>query len=198
MPIPRLQKWITAMGDEFPTLKYLYIASSTRHYIGLMLPEMFWALHLCHLISGESIFPLVPPILTTSVGLVTLSLTFIPFIGYFHSARDLIMQLSIMPQLEVLRIRFLFLVAQDIEARWSIIPRATCVTLPNLCWLSLSRLSMSLEVFLSWLITPCIEKLLIFFNQLIFSNSNLPQFLNTTECLRFGSARLTFRRKLLK
>jgi hypothetical protein len=41
MPIPRLQKLITAMGDKFLTLKYLCIASSTRHNIGLMLPEMF-------------------------------------------------------------------------------------------------------------------------------------------------------------
>ncbi len=57
MPVPRLQKLITAMDDEFPILEYLYIASSTRHNIGLTLPETFRAPHLCHLISGESIFP---------------------------------------------------------------------------------------------------------------------------------------------
>jgi len=51
----------------------------------------------------------------TSVGLVTLLLAFIPSIGYFHLACDLIMQLLIMPQLEVLRIGFHFPVAQDIE-----------------------------------------------------------------------------------
>jgi hypothetical protein len=61
----------------------------------------------------------------------------------------LITQLSIMPQLEVLRIGFHFSVTQDIEAQRSIIPRATHVTLPNLRWLSLSGLSTSLEVFLS-------------------------------------------------
>jgi hypothetical protein len=154
---------------------------------------MFQAPHLCHLILGKSIFPLVPPLLTTSVGLVTLSLTFILTIGYFHLVCDLIMQLSIMPQLEVLRIGFHFPVAQDIKVKQSIIPIATCVTLPNLRWLGLSGLSMSLEVFLSWLITPCLKKLLIFFfNQLIFSSSNLSQFLNTTEHLRFGSTRLMF------
>jgi hypothetical protein len=37
MPVPRLQKLIMAMGDEFPILEYLYIASSTRHNIGLTL-----------------------------------------------------------------------------------------------------------------------------------------------------------------
>jgi len=41
MPVPRLQKLIMAMDDEFLILKYLYIASLTRHNIGLMLPEMF-------------------------------------------------------------------------------------------------------------------------------------------------------------
>jgi hypothetical protein len=199
MPVPRLQKLIMAMDDEFLILKYLYIASLTRHNIGLMLPEMFWAPHPGHLISGESIFPLVPPLLMTSVGLVTLLLAFIPSIGYFHLACDLIMQLLIMPQLEVLRIGFHFPVAQDIEVWWSIIPIATCITLPNLRWLSLSSLSMSLEVFLSWLISPCLEKLLtFFFNQLIFSDSILLQFLNTTEHLRFGSTRLMFYKKAIE
>jgi hypothetical protein len=197
MPVPRLQKLITAMGDEFPILEYLYIASSTRHNIGLTLPETFRALHLCHLISGESIFPLEPPLLTTSVGLVTLSLAFILSIGDFDSARDLITQLSIIPQLEVLRIGFHFPVAQDIEVRLSNTPIATRVTLPNLRWLSFSGLSTSLEGFLSWLITPRLENLSTFFsNQLIFSDLNLPQFLYTTERLRFGSTSLAFREPL--
>jgi hypothetical protein len=56
MPVPRLQKLIMAMGDKFLTLEYLYITSSTRHNIGLMLLEMFRALHLCHLILGELVF----------------------------------------------------------------------------------------------------------------------------------------------
>jgi len=58
---------------------------------------------------------------------------------------------------------------------------------------------MSLEVFLSWLISPCLEKLLtFFFNQLIFSDSILLQFLNTTEHLRFGSTRLMFYKKAIE
>ncbi len=104
-----------------------------------------------------------------------------------------------MPQLEVLRIGFHFPVAQDIEAQRSIIPNATRVTLSNLHWLGLSGLSMSLQVFLSWLITPRLKKLSIFFfNQLIFSDSTLLQFLNTTERLRFGSARLAFREEAIE
>jgi hypothetical protein len=64
------------------------------------------------------------------VGLITLSLVFILSIGYFHLACDLITLLSIMPQLEVLRIGFHFPVTQDIEVQQSIIPIATRITLP--------------------------------------------------------------------
>jgi hypothetical protein len=66
-------------------------------------------------------------------------------------------------------------------------------------WLGFSGLCQSLEAFLSWFITPCLEKVSIFFfDQLIFSDSTLPQFLNMTVRLRFGSARLAFREEAVE
>ena len=103
IPVPNLQKLIQVMNKEFPMLEYLFISPLTKQHEALLLPKTFQAPHLRHFILINFAFSIQSSLLTTTAGLVTLSLGFISPSAYFHPG-DLLIQLSLMPQLEALRV----------------------------------------------------------------------------------------------
>lgn len=193
VPIPNLQKLIMAMDEEFPMLEYLYIAPPIKDNTSLIFPISFQAPHLRHLILIGSDFPIRSPLLTSAVGLRTLTLEEIhPSIHFCPN--DLLQPLSLMPQLETLIISFHSPVPnRDVQRQLLQTPIMTHVTLPYLRWFAFSGVSAYLESVLPRMTTPLLERLRItFFNQLTYSVPHLLQFMITTENLRFSIATFGF------
>ena len=96
-----------------------------------------------------------------------------------------------MPQLESLRIVFTFGVPnREVEREVTHTPIPTHITLPNLRLFWFWGVSAYLEAVVCRITAPHLERLQIqLFKQLTFSVSSLPQFMNTTENLRFDDAR---------
>ena len=184
-------KFIAAMDEEYPFLEYLIIGppDEDRSTV-LLLPETLQAPHLRHLTLIGFALPIGSRLLTTAVGLVTLYLRMNDPSTYFHP-NALLHWLSFMPQLETLVITFFFPVPnREIERP---LTRTPIITLPNLCLLWFRGVSAYLEALVHWITTPRLEKLQIdFFNQLTFSVPRLVQFMNTTENLRFDTAKFLF------
>ncbi|KAH9981791.1 hypothetical protein BJV74DRAFT_65526 [Russula compacta] len=187
-----LERLIMAIDEEFPRLEYLNIALQTKHNIGLILPSTFQAPHLRYLILRNFTFP-GSSLLTAAVGLVSLWLLEIRPSAYF-SPNNLLQRLSLMPQLENLKLTFHSPVPNhDVERHLFNTPIVTNVTLPSLRRFAFGGVSAYLEAVLPWMTTPLLEKLEIgFFNQLTFSLPFLLQFIRTTEYLKFCSAKLNF------
>ena len=99
-----------------------------------------------------------------------------------------------MPQLETLVISFLFPVPnRNVERQLMRTPIITPVTLPNLRLFMFRGVSAYVEAVIRWIITPRLEVLsILFFSQLTFSVPRILQFVNTTENIRFDSARFEF------
>jgi hypothetical protein len=194
MPVTSLQKLIMAMDEEYPILEYLVIT----HWVDddstiLIFPETLQAPHLRHLTLSGFTLPIGSRLLTTAVGLATLYLYMIHPSTYFHP-NTLLQWISLMPGLEVLVIGFEFPVPnRDVERQLTHAPIMTPVILPNLHWFSFQGVSTYLEALVYRITSPRLEKLEIyFFNQLTFSVPRLLQFMNTTENLRFDSAKFEF------
>lgn len=190
MPLPNLQELITALDNEFPILEYLYITPLNN--TGLILPEGFRAPHLRRLILKGFAFSTVSPLLMTTVGLVNLTLG---SSTDFHP-HHLLTRLSLMPQLERLRIFFYpphWTLGDDIENQPLDMPVMPHASLPNLRSFAFEGFNNFLEAFLAWINAPFLEKLeIVIFDLVNLSVAHLLQFINTTENLRFNSARLTF------
>jgi hypothetical protein len=102
-----------------------------------------------------------------------------------------------MPQLETLLILFSFPVPyRDVERQLTHMPITMApVTLPNLHFFWFRGVSAYLEALVRRITAPRLERLeIFFFNQLTFSIPRLLQFMNTTENLRFDSAKFKFSR----
>ena len=195
MPIQDILKLTVTMDKEFPMLDHLHISLLRKETLNVTftLPEGFRAPRLRHLLLRNFAFSIKSPILTTSTGLITLSLEGISASAYF-SPSDLLQQLSSMPQLETLGIAF-FSPIPDGDAGIQLLktPITTHVSLPNLCWFGFGGTSAYLEVLLPHLSTPCLEKLQIwFFNQPSFPVPHLRQSLRTAVNIRFSSVSLLF------
>ena len=193
MPVSKLQGFAAAFDNEFPMLEYLYIEPTTKRRSGLILHEAFQAPHLRHLILITFAFPIRSPLLTTAVGLVTLS------IQHIHPStnscpEDILQQLALLPQLETLGISFFATFThRDVETQLLHRPLITDVTLPNLRWLGFRGVSTYLEALLPRMTTPLLEKLqVVFLDQPDFSIPRLLQFMGAAKKLRFSSARLRF------
>jgi hypothetical protein len=193
MPLLDLQKLLLAVDEEFPMLEYLYIAPQTKCGSSLILSDKLQAPHLRELILQNFALLTRSPLIMTSTGLVTFSLRWIPQSTYSHPS-DLLRQVSLMPQLETLRITFHSPVPnRDIERQLIHRPVTTRVTLPNLRWLGLRAPSTYMEALLSRMTTPLLERLEArFFLQLNFSVPHLLEFMGAAENLRFASARFQF------
>jgi hypothetical protein len=162
----------------------------------LILPKSFRAPHLRHLKLWNFALPMGSPLLTTAVGLVTLSLVDISPSAYFHP-NDLVHRLSQMPQLETLAITFHSPVPnRDVKRELLRRPLTTHVTLPNLRWFGFGGATAYLEALLPCMTAPLLAKVQVgFFNQLTFHIPHLQQFLSIAESMRFSCAMLTFRKE---
>jgi hypothetical protein len=127
------------------------------------------------------------------VGLVTLSLAMVNPSTYFHP-NTLLQWLSFMPQLETLMFGFVSPVPnRDVERQLMHTPIMTRVILPNLYCFMFQGGRTYLEALVHRITTPRLEKLHVeFFNQLTFSVPRLVHFMNTTETLKFKSAKFEF------
>ena len=194
MPVPKLQKLIMAINDEYPVLEYLIMEPPIEDTSSaLVLSETFQAPHLRHLSLIDFVLPFRSRFLTTAVGLVTLALYMEHPYVYFQP-NTLLHWLSFMPQLETLLILFLFPVpGRDVERRLMYTPIMTHVTLTNLRWFGFQGVSAYMEAVVPRITTPRLQKLNVhFFNQLTFSIPRLLQFVNTAEHIAFDSARFKF------
>ena len=195
IPVPGLQRIITAMDGAFPVLEYLYIMPQTRPNTrhGFTLPPMFQAPHLRYFVLQRFTSPVRSPLLTTAIGLVGLSLRWIDPSTYLHPDH-LLQPLSLLSQLKSLEMGFCAPVLKyNIERRLLHTPIITHATLPNLRWFSFWGVSAYLEALLPHMTAPLLKTFrLHFFNQLSFSLPRLPQFMTTTESLVFRSAKFLF------
>jgi hypothetical protein len=189
---PTLKKFVMAMDEEYPMLEYLIMEATVRDVEGkaLMLPETLRAPHLRHLLLSDITLPIGSRILTTAMGLVTLSLTVDRPPSYFQP-NTLLQLLSFMPQLEKLLVFFSFLVL--VERKLVHTPATTNVTLPNLRYFRFQGSSAYLEAVVCQITTPRLEGLRIrFFKQPTFSVSSLLPFMNITRNLSFDSVKFKF------
>ena len=191
VPFPRLQKFIPAIDEEYPVLEYLIMGPSTHdNSTELMLPERFQAPRLCHILLKG--FAVEFRLLTTAVGLVTLTLI-LDHPSTHIEPNNLLQLLSFMPQLESFRINFSYQVSDDDVARQVMqMPTMTHVIHPSLRQFMFRGAIAYMGTVAPWLTTPCLEKLEIDFNQLTLSAPPRLQFIETTENLRFDSAKLEF------
>ncbi len=199
VPYPCLRKLAMAIDEEYLMLEYLILVpSNEKPSTVLVLPESLQAPHLRHLLLTNFALPIGSRLLTTAVGLVTLCL-FLDRPSAYFSPNTLLQWLSFMPQLGTLAILFIFpLPNRDVERQPVHMPNTMHITLPNLHSFAFHGVSAYLEGVVCRITAPRLEKFEFnFFNQLTFSIPRLLGFLNTTENLRFDSARFHFSEKLV-
>jgi hypothetical protein len=193
IPVPKLQKLITAIDGEYPALEYLILEDPPEDKSTvLILPETLQTPRLRHLAIDCSI-PIRSQSLTTAVGLVTLHLALYHPSTYFQPAA-LLQWLSLMPQLEMLLIYFHFAVPnRDVEMQLMRTPITAHVTLPNLRTFALRAASAYSEAVLRRVTASRLENFKIGFpKELMFSVPQLAQFMGRTENLRFDHAEVYF------
>jgi len=197
MPVANLQNVTMAIDDKFPLLEYLYLEPLIKHdatlFGMLRVPKTLHAPHLRHLVLKKFAFSIKSRLLTTAVGLVTLSLQNIHPSAYFPPY-DLLQQLSVMSQLETFGITFHSTVLNpDVETLLPVQrPNTAPITLPNLRWFGFKGNSAYLETLLPWIMTPLLDKLQISFFDRQTISSHLLQFMGAAENLRFSNTSLTF------
>ena len=194
-----IQKLILTMDEECPILEFLYISRPIEDNTTILrFPESFQAPHLRHLTLGSFALPIASRLLTTAVGLVTLHLVMVHPSTYFHP-NTLIRWISLMPQLETLKIFLQFSIPnRDVERQLTHTPIIAPITLPNLHCLRFTGVSTYLEALVHRIVAPRLKELYIeFSNQLTFSVPRLLQFIIAAENFRLGNAVLSFHDKLV-
>ena len=197
MPIPKLQKLIMAINEEYPVLEYLIMVPPMGNTSSaLMLPRRFQAPHLRYLSLIGFALPIGSRLLTTSVGLVMLCLYMKHPSAYFQP-NILLQWISLMPQLEMLVIAFIFPVPNhDVKRQLMDTRITTHATLPNLRQFEFQGVSAYLEAVIRRITTPRLLNFFIqLFNQLTFSVPCLLQSMNSTENIRFDSVGFRFLRE---
>ena len=193
------QRLVIALDGEFPVLEYLsiddrqFIRPLVDYDTSLNFPETFRAPHLLELLLHNFATPIESPQLTTMGNLVTLWLTSIPSSVYFHP--DVLLErLSLLPQLETLGIAFnSYNPSRDTERQLLRTPVITQVTLSNLHWLFFDGTAAYLEMLLSRVTIPLVERVYVhFFNQMIYSIPHLRQFMISARNIRLNTATITF------
>jgi hypothetical protein len=197
---PYLWTFVAALfGGNFPRLEHLFVKLRERSNTSssLRLPDTFQAPRLRHLVLTHFGFPLVSPILVTSVYLVTLSLNLVA-----HClSNDLLDRLSLLPRLETLNIASISSILEDNNSvPWGQAPHRqtplnTHVTLSNLHSFVFEGNSAYLKALLQRMTTPLLGGLqAVFFNQTISSISCLLSCTTIADDpnLSFGCARFMF------
>jgi hypothetical protein len=193
LPIPNMQKLIPAMDGEYPVLEYLIMSYVTPwdETPEFVLPETLQAPSLRHLMPWYLGLPIGSRLLTTATGLVTLALVVSQPATDFQP-NTLLQWISFMPRLETLSIIAYFVGPNDVERQ---LMHAPIVTLPNLRWFDFRGSSPYMEAVVRGITTPCLEKLNL--RLLSFNRPSVPclrQLINTTDGLRFDSAKIMFNR----
>lgn len=198
IPVPDLETLIVAMDGEFPMLEYLAIAPPTLHHTNLILPSTFNAPHLRRLMLLDIVFPIASPSLTTPANLVSLSLRWV-HPSTFLLPDELLQRISFAPRLEMLQISFGFSVFDNnVEKQMSCAPIMTHVALPDLCHFAFEGDNAYLEMLLSCMAIPLLQKLkLVFFRDHTLHVPHLLQLLTVTESLKFSLTTLTFYEEFL-
>ncbi|KAI0247554.1 hypothetical protein BJV78DRAFT_910103 [Lactifluus subvellereus] len=198
LPAPKLRKIIKTMDEQFqfPILERLYIWSRIEDDTSLVLPlpRTFQAPHLRQLDLRRAALPIGSPLLTSTVGLVTLELDDIPLSAHFPP-NNLLTWLSLMPQLELLGIRFHSpLLNHDVARQLLDTPIMTHIALPNLRRFIFTGVSAYLDDLLARISAPVLSTLsIVLFHQLAFTVSHLSQFMGTSEkILKFSAVLLDF------
>jgi hypothetical protein len=193
-PVSNLRKFVMAIDEEFPILEYLIVHAPLKDNTALILPETLQAPHLRHLMLGDFACPIRSRLHPTAAGLVTLCLATAHPSAYFQP-NILLQWISFMPQLESLDIAFLFPVPnRDVERQLTHTPITTYITLPNLRWFWFQGVSAYLEAVVCRITAPRLERLETrLYKQLTYSVPRLPQFMNTTENIRFDNAVVMFK-----
>jgi hypothetical protein len=192
MLFPNLQNLIMTIDGEYPALEYLTMEPMTDKDTALMLPETFQTPRLRYLALRGINLPTGPRFLTTATGLVTLSLSTGRPSSYFQPS-ILLQWLSFIPQLEELKIAILYPVSNsDVESQLMHAPIMTSVTLPNLRCFEFRCASAYMEAVVRRIAAPRLGKLDIQFEQLAFFVPSLSRFTNTSENLKFDSAKFNF------
>ena len=193
MPIPCLQKVITAMGDQFPVLEYLYISLPTTHKTHLALPATFKAPQLNYLMLNHFPSPIGSLLLATAVNLVRLVLQWV------HPSTDLypnhlLQALSLLPQLQHLTISFSSAVPnRDVERHMLHTPNITHAALLNFRFFVFAGVSAYLEALLSHMNAPLLHRFdITFFNQLSFYVPRLGQFVTIARNIRSSRVKFLF------
>jgi len=196
LPVQTLQKLIVAINEEYPILEYLILGCPKQGDTILILPETLQAPRLRHLLLVGFSLPIGSRLLTTAMGLITISLFTVHPPTYFDP-NTLLRWISFMPQLEKLGVMFCFpILNRDVERQLMRTPITTHVTLPNLLTLALRGSSAYMEAVVRHITPPRLEKLEIYLpNQPTFSIPSLLPFMNTTENLRFSRAVFLFSNK---
>jgi len=198
IPVPDLETLIVAMDGEFPMLEYLAITPPSLHCTNLILPSAFHAPRLRRLMLLGTAFPIASPSLTTPTSLVSLSLRWV-HPSTFLLPDELLQRLSFAPRLEMLQISFGFSISDDnVEKKMSCAPILTHVALPILRHFAFEGDNPYMEMLLSCMTTPLLEKLkIVFFHEYTLHVPHLLQSLTVTESLRFSLATVKFHKEFL-
>ena len=199
VPPSHESKLFVAIEKEFPMLEYLYIEFSPLANLrpGLDIYSTFQAPRLCHLALTRCPFLVTSSSLTTSTGLVTLTLMLEP--RSRHHPYDLFRRLPLLSQLVVLRIGISWILStHELEGQRLDIPYITHLTLPNLRLFEFDGEINYLETLLPLMTTPLLEKLQITLSKLtaplpIYTFPCLLQFMSKADGLGFASAEFFFR-----
>ena len=194
MSVPNMQKLVVAIVEEYPVLEYLILLpSSPSTNASMMLPETLQAPHLRHLLLKGFAFPLGPRLFMSAVDIVAFYLL-IDHPSAYVEPNTLLQWISSMPQLETLRIIFIFPVPNDdVEEQLMLAPIMTHVTSPNLRCFEFQGASAYMEAVVHHTTAPRLERLRVeFFLQHTLFVPSLLQFMDTSENLRFDSATFEF------
>jgi hypothetical protein len=193
--LPNSGTFVTVMDDQFPILERMYIHSRTE----VVLPVTFQAPNLRHLMLSPASIQIRSPLLTATVGLVTLELTHIPASAYFPPSY-ILTRLSLMLQLERLAISFQYPIPnRDVEGQLVQAPIIAQVTLSGLRLFVFRGTSAYLEGLVSRMIAPSLSILEIYlFNHLSFTIPRLLQFMQSSENLRFNAVDIRFGARLVE
>jgi hypothetical protein len=189
MPVLNLKKLITAIDEEYPTLKHLVLGPPDEDdtFFVLQLPKTLQAPHLRLLALFNIGLPIGSRLLITAVGLVTLFLTTI------HPSAVLLQWLSFLPRLENLIFLGFPAFNPDVEGQPIQTPITTHLTLPNLRSLAVEGVGLYLDSLFRRITTPRLERLQVGFHEHVpFSVPWLLQFMNTRENFRFDRAKFEF------
>ena len=191
--VPDMQKFATAMEEEYPILEGLVMGPSQEDVdsIELMFPTTFQAPRLRHLILINFNLPMESRLLTTAVGLITSNLFMIHPSTYFQP-NFLLHWLSLMPQLDMLTVNFSFPIpSHDMGQQVNHAPITTLVTRLRIFRLQCNRAY--LEEVVHRITAPCLERLQIeLLNELTLPLPCLLHFIDTATSLAFDSAEFIF------